>query len=102
MFHRDNAPAHKSVLAMAKLRDLRYELLEHPPYSPNLAPSVFCLFPNLKIFMAGMRFSSNEDVIAAVEGYFADLPESYFKTGIELLEKRWTMCIDVCGDYIEK
>jgi transposase len=39
IFHQDNAPAHKSVLAMGKLRDLRYELLEHPPYSPDLAPS---------------------------------------------------------------
>jgi histone-lysine N-methyltransferase SETMAR len=40
-FHRDNAPAHKSVLAMGKLRDLHYQLLEHPSYSPDLAPSDF-------------------------------------------------------------
>jgi transposase len=39
IFHQDNAPAHKSVLAMGNLRDLHYELLEHPPYSPDLAPS---------------------------------------------------------------
>ena len=47
IFYQDNAPAHKSVLAMGKLRDLHYELLEHPPYSPDLAPSDFCLFPKL-------------------------------------------------------
>jgi len=45
--HQDNAPAHKSVLAMGKLRDLHYELLEHPAYFPDLAPSDFCLFPKL-------------------------------------------------------
>jgi len=39
-------------LAMGKLRDLHYELLEHPPYSPDLAPSDFCLFPILKLFLA--------------------------------------------------
>jgi hypothetical protein len=39
IFHQDNAPAHKSVLAIEKLRNLHYELLEHPPYSPDLAPS---------------------------------------------------------------
>jgi histone-lysine N-methyltransferase SETMAR len=39
-----------------KLRDLHYELLEHPPYSPDLAPSDFCLFPKLKLFLAGQRF----------------------------------------------
>jgi histone-lysine N-methyltransferase SETMAR len=53
IFHQDNAPAHKSVLAMGKLRDLHYELLENPPYSPDLAPSDFLLFPKLKLFLAG-------------------------------------------------
>jgi hypothetical protein len=38
-FHQDNAPTHKSVLATEKLRDLHYELLEHPLSSPYLAPS---------------------------------------------------------------
>jgi len=53
IFHQDDAPAHKSVLAIGKLRDLHYELLEYPPYSPDLAPSDFCLFPKLKLFFAG-------------------------------------------------
>lgn len=61
----------------AKLRDLRYELLKHPPCSPDLAQSDFYLFPNLKKCIAG---KCNDDAIAAVEGYFVDLPESYFKT----------------------
>jgi len=59
IFYQDSAPAHKSVLAMGKLRGLHYELLEHPPYSPGLAPSDFCLFPKLKLFLAGQRLSSN-------------------------------------------
>jgi histone-lysine N-methyltransferase SETMAR len=46
IFHQDNAPTHKSVLVMGKLRELHYELLEHPPYSPDLAHSDFYLFPN--------------------------------------------------------
>jgi len=63
IFHQDNAPAHKSVLSMGKLRDLHYELLEHPPYSLDLAPSDFCLFPTLKLFLAGQRFSSNQEAL---------------------------------------
>ena len=58
---------------MGKLRDLHYELLEHPPYSPDLVPSEFCLFP--KLFLAGQRFSLNQEAIAAVEGYFASYEE---------------------------
>jgi hypothetical protein len=60
---------------MGKLRDLHYELLEHPLCSPDLAPPDFCLFPKLKLFFAGHRFSSNQEAIAAVERYFADLNE---------------------------
>ncbi|XP_014484314.1 PREDICTED: histone-lysine N-methyltransferase SETMAR-like [Dinoponera quadriceps] len=48
LVYQDNASAHKSVKAMAKLNELRYELLPHPPYSSDLAPFDFYLFPNLK------------------------------------------------------
>jgi histone-lysine N-methyltransferase SETMAR len=66
---------------MGILRDLHYELLEHPPYSPDLAPSDFYLFPKLKLFLAGQRFSSNQNAIAAVGGYFGDLTKNYCMTG---------------------
>jgi histone-lysine N-methyltransferase SETMAR len=81
IFHQDNTPTYKSVLAMGKLRDLHYELLEHPPYSPDLAPSVFFLFPKLTLFLAGQRFSSNQEAIAAVEGYFTDLTKNHYSEG---------------------
>jgi len=97
IFHQDNAPAHKSVLAMGKLRDLHYELLEHPPCSPDLAPSEFCLLPELKFFLAGQRFSWNEETIAAAEGYFADLTKNHYRDGIMALEHRWNKCISVKG-----
>jgi hypothetical protein len=86
--HHDNVPAYKSVLVMGKLGDLHFELLEHPLYSPDLAPSVFCLFPKLKLFFVGQRFSSNQEAIAAVEGYFADLTKNRYRDGIMALEHR--------------
>jgi len=49
-------PPTKVFWQWEKLRDLHYELLKHPPYSPDLAPSDFYLFPKLKIFLAGQRF----------------------------------------------
>ena len=102
IFHQDNATAHKSVFAMGKLRDLHYELLEHPPYSSDLAPSDFYLFPELKLFLAGQRFSSNQEAIAAVEGYFADLTNNHYRDEIMALEHRWNKCISLKGDYVEK
>lgn len=58
LFHHDNAPAHSSAIATAKLVELRYELLPHPPYSPDLAPCNFFLFPNMKKWLGGKRFTS--------------------------------------------
>jgi histone-lysine N-methyltransferase SETMAR len=71
---------------MGKLRDLHYDLLEHPPYSPDLAPSDFYLFPKLKLFLGGQHFSSNQEVIAAAEGYFSDLKKNHYRDGLMALE----------------
>jgi len=73
---------------MGKLRNLHYEFLEHPPYSPYFAPCDFYLFPKLKLFLAGERFSSNQLVIAAVEGHFAGLTKNHYRDGIMTLEHR--------------
>jgi len=83
-----NMSTHKSVLAIRKIRNLHYELLEHPPYSPDLAPSDLYLFPKLKLFLAGQCFSSNQEAIAAVEGYFADLTKNHYRDEIMELEYR--------------
>jgi len=91
-----------SVLAMGKLRVLHNELLEHPPYSPELAPSDFYLFPKLKLFLTGQHFSSNQEAITVVEGYFADLKKNHYRDGIMLLEHHWNKCIRLQGDYVEK
>jgi hypothetical protein len=87
---------------MKKLRDLHYELLEHPHCSPDLALFDFYLFPKLKLFLAGQRFSSSEEAIAAVERYFADLKKNHYRDGIMALEHRWNKCISLKGDCVEK
>jgi histone-lysine N-methyltransferase SETMAR len=82
---------------MGKLRDLHYKLLEHPPYSPDMAPSDLSLFPKLKLFLAGQHFSSNQEVTATVEGYFADLTKNRYRDGIMVLEHHWNKRISLKG-----
>ena len=41
IFLQDNAPARKSIKAIAKINEIRLELLPHPPYSLDMAPSDF-------------------------------------------------------------
>ena len=44
----DNAPAHTSQVAMAAVTKSSFKFLSHLLYSPDLVPSDFCVFPNLK------------------------------------------------------
>ncbi|EGI68665.1 Mariner Mos1 transposase, partial [Acromyrmex echinatior] len=102
LYHHDNAPSHTSLKAMVKLDQLRFELVAHPPYSPDLASSDYYLFPKLKRWLQGKKFTSNEEVIAETEPYFEGLDVSYYRKGIEMLENRYTKCIALESNYIEK
>lgn len=101
LFHQDNAPCHKSMKTMIKLNELGYELLPHPPYSPDLAPSDFFLFADLKRMLAGKKFKTDDEVIAETEAYFEAKPKEYYKNGIEKLEDRYNRCIALEGNYVE-
>jgi histone-lysine N-methyltransferase SETMAR len=98
----DNAPVHKSKLAQAALRECGFEQLDHPPYSPDLAPSDYYLFRQLKLPLRGRRFSDDSELKDAVEQWFSDQPSSFFYRGLESLKTKWDKCISIKGDYIEK
>ena len=93
LLHQDNAPSHKSLVAMAAISTACFELLDHPPYSPDLAPSDYRLFPKLKEHLHGKKFSSDNEVM---------LPVPFFQDAAEMLELRWEKCINLLGDYVEK
>ena len=79
-----------------------YELIPHPGYSPDLSPSDYFLFPNLKKDIRGRHFRSNEEVVAAVEEWIGDKNPGFFSSGLMPLEHRWSKCIILQGNYIEK
>ena len=89
LFYQDNAMVHTSTIAMSKLHQLKYELVKHIPYFPDLAPSDYYLFPNFKKLLGGERFTSHSEVMHAVSGYFEDFDKSYFSEGIKKLEIRF-------------
>jgi len=67
LFSHDNAPAHRTLATQKKLAYLGFQRLDHPPYSPDLAPSDYHLFPGPKKQLKGRHFSSDAVVIAAAE-----------------------------------
>ena len=89
-------------VAMDAVERNGYELIPHPAYSPDLAPSDFFLFLNLKKDIRGLHFRSDEEVVTAVEEWVIGKDPDFFSSGLMALEHRWSKCIALEGNYIEK
>ena len=66
LLQQNNARVHTCKVAMDAVEQKGYELIPHPPYSPDLAPSDFFLFQNLKKDIPGCHFRSEEEVMTDV------------------------------------
>jgi len=62
--HQDNAPAHTSFAVRQFLTSKNITVIPHPPYSPDLAPCEFFLFPNMKLQLKGRHFDTTEEIHA--------------------------------------
>jgi histone-lysine N-methyltransferase SETMAR len=62
LLHHDNARSHMARATQERIQELQWELLEHPPYSPGLAPSNFHLCDSLKYRLGDKRFADDEEV----------------------------------------
>ena len=102
LLHHDNAPGHSSRIVRDVLREFRWELLPHPPYSPDLAPSDFFLFPKLKEHLKGVYFNDTNEAKQAAKTWLTKWSADYFKNGIKGWKHRLENCIDFDEDYVEK
>jgi len=101
LFLHDNAPAHQELATQKKLAYLGFQSLDHPPYSPDLAPLDYHLFPGLKKQLKGRHFSSDAEVIAAAETWLDGKHSEFFLSGLQKLEQRAKKCIELRGEYVE-
>ena len=62
LFYQDNAPCHMSIVMMAKVHELHFELLPYPPHSPDLAPSNYWLFEDLERMLQGKIWLQWSDI----------------------------------------
>ena len=99
----DNAPPHTSRRqTQDALRQMELTTLPHPAYSPDLAPSDYYLFPQLKKYLKGHHYDNDEEVIADVRRWCRGQSSEFFADGVRKLVKRWRLCVDRDGDYVEK
>ncbi|KAF0708055.1 protein GVQW3-like, partial [Aphis craccivora] len=101
MLHHDNAPAHSSLLIRQFLAKNQTPVVPQPPYSPDLAPCDFFLFPKLKSTLKGRRFQTIDDIKQNTEIDLKDIPISAYQECFQKWKRRWQRCIDSQGDYFE-
>jgi hypothetical protein len=82
-----------------QIKALNWEVLDHPPYSPDLAPSDYHLFRSMQNHLYNKKFERFEEVNDAILAYFESKPRNFYKAGIEKLVKRRETVIASNGNY---
>ena len=99
--HHDNAPDH-TALSIGQFFKRNIATLEYPsPYSPDLAPCDFFLFPKIKSVLKRTHFSDIDSIKMAATTELKKIPENAFQRGIESSKRRMHKCFKVEGDYFE-
>ena len=96
-FHQDNAPVHNSILVTDYLTKIGIKTVLHRPYSRDLAPCDFWLFPKLR----GCRYETIEDMKEAMTKVIDTLTQEDFHGALHKLLERYNNCIAAGGGYFE-
>ncbi|KAG5318840.1 MOS1T transposase, partial [Pseudoatta argentina] len=83
------------------LETLKWEVLPHPPYSPDIAPSDFHLFRSMAHGLADRRFHSYEEAQKWIDSWIASKDMSFFRRGIHVLPERWEKVVSSDGQYFK-
>ena len=93
----DNAPAHKFTPVQEYLKESGLDVLDHPPYSPDLSPCDFWLFPRLKEMLAGHHFESRCGIGSAVYQCLEHIPKENYRAAFWKWVDRCKMCVEADG-----
>ena len=100
IFYHDNVTPHASLGTRQKLLRLYWEVILHPPYSPDLAPSDYYLFRSLQNSLNSKTFNDDEAVKSHLVQFFADKDQKFYERGIMKSPDRWQNVLEKNGKYI--
>ncbi|GBO99042.1 Histone-lysine N-methyltransferase SETMAR [Eumeta japonica] len=93
----DNTNYHTSVETTRFLESQKIGLTGRLPYSSNLTPKAFYLFPSVKNELRGQRFLSREEAVDAFKMQVLEIPQSEWKKCYKNWFQRTQKCIDHYG-----
>jgi len=94
-----SSPKNKSKEEFLATKEIT--VLEHPAYSPNLAPSDFFLFPKIKEILKGRHFDDIDDIRSNTTAALKAIPQNQFQNCFGGWTMRWHWCIASQGEYFE-
>ena len=83
------------------LQEFSWDVFIHPPYIPDLAPSIFHIFLYLKKFPSGQRQNDREAEMSVTQ-WLQPQAADFCNTGIQKLVSRYDKCLNSGGEYVEK
>ena len=101
LLHHDNAPVHNALSIREFLAKNNIAVLEQLPYSPDLAPCDFFLFPKFKGVMKETRFPDVQAIKRAVTKELRAIPKKSFQECMEAWQRRMEKCVRAHGDHFE-
>ena len=101
MLHRDNVPAHRAIRVLQFLAQKMITVLYRPPYSPDLAPEDFFLFPRLNAVNKGARFAEVNAIKDRVTAVLRS-NQQVFAYCLRKMYERCQTCVVADGDYFER
>ena len=97
----DNASSHKFEVVKSFLVSEKVKLFNHPPYSPDLSPCDFLLFPRLKKMLSVNRYTSRSSLGTAIYQCLQHIPKEDYLSAFRDWVKRLQICVSVKGEYFE-
>ena len=97
----DNAPSHNATIVKQFLTQRKVTVFDHHPYSPDLAPADYFLFPKVKSHLKWRLFESISDIQRAVRSTINTTAKDDLHKGYQKLYDRANLCVQLEGMYVK-